>query len=68
MQKFFIFGLGHFAGDIINRMIDRRKNLNFAIADENKEVLNSCKAPLKIFPHEIHDFKKFLLRIFTIRP
>lgn len=58
-EKIVIFGLGHFAGDIINRMIDRRKNLNFAIADENKEVLNSCKAPLKIFPHEIHDFKKF---------
>ena len=64
MQKVFIFGLGHFAGDIINRMIDRRKNLNFAIADENKEVLNSCKAPLKIFPHEIHDFKKFFAENF----
>ena len=63
-EKIVIFGLGHFAGNIINKMIDRRKNLDFVIADENKEVLNSCKAPLKIFPHEIHDFKEFFAENF----
>ena len=76
MQKFFkldkrqgdveivVFGLGQFACNVINEIIDRRKNLDFAIADENKEVLDSCKAPLKIFPHEIHDFQKFFAENF----
>ena len=49
-KKIVIFGLGNFAGDIINRIIYRKNFdfIKFAIADENEKVLNSCKAPLKI--------------------
>jgi len=67
-EKIVVFGLGNFAGNIINRIIDRRKNLdsvNFAITDEDDKVLNSCKAPLKIFSHKIHDFKKFFAENFN---
>ena len=58
-EKIAVFGLGNLAGNTINKIIDRRENIDFAIADDNKEVLDSCKAPLKIFPNEVHDFKKF---------
>ena len=61
-EKIVVFGLGNFSGNIINRIVEHKKNfdfIKFAIADENEKVLNSCKAPLKFFPHEIHDFQKF---------
>ena len=66
-EKIVVFGLGNVTVNIINRLIERRKNIdlvNFAIADEDDRIINSCKAPLKIFPHEVHDFQKFFAENF----